>query len=59
MKENINALEIKLSANDIKKIDDIKQRKSSMVGLGEHIIKHTTLWSKLMYEHNSKKVKSI
>ncbi|MCL5423518.1 MAG: aldo/keto reductase [Candidatus Marsarchaeota archaeon] len=40
MKENINAIKIKLSANDIKKIDDIKQRKSSMVGLGEHIIKH-------------------
>ncbi len=59
MKENINALEIKLSANDIKKIDDIKQRKSSMIGLGEHIIKHTTFWSKLMGEHNLKKAKSI
>jgi hypothetical protein len=59
MEENINALQIKLSANDIKKIDDIKQRKSSITKPFEHIIKHTTFWSKLMGDRNSKKAKSI
>ena len=57
--ENIKSLDIKLALKDIKKIDDIKERKGSMIAPVEHIIKHTTFWSKLAGSHNSKRIKSI